>query len=92
MITKTLFMEAARSRLFLFIRREKKHVCDLSQPNTPLVKCLFTWFQYIPVLGSNGTGISVFGFYPTLFVRIQVYAADAARSMKRVQDLESGTA
>ena len=31
-------------------------------------ECFFSWFQGVPVFGSNGTHIPVFGFYPSIYV------------------------
>lgn len=46
--------------------KKKKHVCDFSSPKTPHVGVMSTWFQYLPVVGSNETGIPLFGFCPTV--------------------------
>ena len=49
----------------------RKNVFTISQPKSPEKhgswRAVFTWFQYIPDFGSNGSGIPDFGSCPFLF-------------------------
>ena len=40
----------------------------LEAAGTPLEARIFTWFWYVPDLGTNGSGIPEFGIFPQIIV------------------------
>lgn len=63
------------SEFSLFIRKPK-HVCNFSWPKISNAACIFYLVSALPVLGSNGVGVPVFG--------VRLYISSRAKESLKV--------